>query len=115
VNIQQILERITGDAPVQKVFGDPIERDGALVIPVAIVLGAGGGGSATGRTPGTDGTSAGGGGGFAFTARPVGVYVIRNGEAQWRPAVDANRAILGGQLLGLVLLLVVRSVLRRRR
>jgi uncharacterized spore protein YtfJ len=115
VNIQQILERVTGDSPVQKVFGEPVERDGVVCVPVATVFGAGGGGSATGHVPGADGPGEGGGGGFTFSARPVGVYVIKDGDAHWRPAVEVNRAILGGQLLGLVLLLVIRSVLRRHR
>jgi uncharacterized spore protein YtfJ len=113
MEIQQILGRVTEGARVQQVFGEPIERDGVLVVPVAHVRGGGGGGS--GSQPGQGGLSEGGGGGFGLSAKPAGVYVIRDGEAHWRPAVDVNRVILGGQLLGLVALLVVRSVLRRRR
>jgi len=114
VDIQQILARVAEDAHIQKVFGAPIEQEGVLVIPVAAVRGAGGGGSGTGRVPGTDTPGEGGGGGFALTTRAVGVYVIKGGDVHWRPAVDVNRAVLGGQILGLAFLLLIRSVLRRR-
>jgi hypothetical protein len=33
------------------------------------------------------------GGGFGLVARPVGAYVIKDGEVSWRPAFDLNRAI----------------------
>lgn len=35
-------------------------------------------------------------------AKPVGVFVIRGGEARWVPAVDANRVALIGVLTGLL-------------
>ncbi|HSI99548.1 MAG TPA: sporulation protein [Patescibacteria group bacterium] len=90
---------------VKRVFGEPIERDGALFIPAAKVRGAGGGG---GDTQGN------GGSGFGLTAKPAGMYVIRDGEATWQPALDLNRVILGGQIVGIVALLVLRSILKRR-
>jgi uncharacterized spore protein YtfJ len=90
---------------VKRVFGEPIERDGALFIPAARVRGgAGGGGDSEGN----------GGSGFGITARPAGMYVIRDGEATWQPALDLNRIILGGQVVAIVALLVLRSILRRR-
>ena len=90
---------------VRRVFGEPIERDGALFIPAAKIRGGGGGG---GDTEGN------GGAGFGLTAKPAGIYVIRDGTATWQPALDLNRVILGGQILGIVALLVLRSILRRR-
>ena len=38
--------------------------------------------------------------------------MIRDGEAQWRPAFDLNRTILMGQLIAIVALLVTRSVVK---
>ena len=90
---------------VKRVFGEPIERDGAIFIPAAKVRGGGGGG---GDTQGN------GGAGFGLTAKPAGLYVIRDGEATWQPALDLNRIILGGQIVGIVALLVLRSILKRR-
>ena len=90
---------------VRRVFGEPIERDGALYIPAARVRGGGGGG---GDTEGN------GGMGYALTAKPAGMYVIRDGSATWQPALDVNRIVLGGQIVAIVALLVLRSLLKRR-
>ena len=54
------------------------------------------------------------GGGYGFTARPVGAFVIRGDQVEWRPALDVGRVILGGQLVAAIALLVLRSLLRRR-
>lgn len=107
------METISGarDAiTVKRVYGEPYERNGVAVIPAAAVQGGGGGGG--GDEP--DGRT-GGGGGFGLRARPVGAYVIRGDYVAWEPAVDISRVILGGQLLALAALLVVRSIARRRR
>lgn len=74
---------------VERVFGDPVERDGITVLPAATVFGGGGGGG------GQDAEGAGGGGtGFGLRARPAGAYVIRDGEVTWRPAIDVNRLVV---------------------
>ncbi|MDB5113691.1 MAG: hypothetical protein JWL78_761 [Chloroflexi bacterium] len=104
---EEILGQVRDTLTVRQVFGEPYERDGALVVPVARVAGVGGGGG--GGTPAEGGS----GGGFVLEARPVGVYVIRDGEVSWRPAVDVTRIALGGQLVAVVALLVARSVIRR--
>jgi uncharacterized spore protein YtfJ len=93
---------------VKRVYGEPYERNGVVVIPAAAVQGGGGGGGGEG-----DGQS-GSGGGFGLRARPVGAYVIRGEQVSWEPAMDLNRVIVGGQLLALATLLVVRSIARRR-
>jgi uncharacterized spore protein YtfJ len=102
---------------VRRVYGEPYQADGVTVIPVAVIRGGagGGGGEGTGDQNGNTGTGVGGGMGFGVNARPVGVYVVKNGEVTWQPAVDVMRVILGGQLLGLVAILTLRSLLRRRR
>ncbi|MDB5066543.1 MAG: hypothetical protein JWM18_2977 [Chloroflexi bacterium] len=104
---EEILGQVRDTLTVRQVFGEPYERDGVLVVPVARVAGGAGGGG--GGNP----TEGGSGGGFALEARPVGVYVVRDGEVSWRPAVDVTRIALGGQLVAIVALLVARSVIRR--
>jgi uncharacterized spore protein YtfJ len=116
-SVTEILDRArTGAAIAGRVFGEPIERDGVTVVPVAVVHGGGGGGGGSG-TPADDDKpeGEGSGGGFGFSARPAGVYVIRDGDAQWRPALNVNQIIAGGQFLAVVALLVAGTVLRRRR
>jgi uncharacterized spore protein YtfJ len=104
---EEILGQVRDTLTVRQVFGEAYERDGALVVPVARVAGVGGGGG--GGTP----TEGGSGGGFVLEARPVGVYVIRDGEVSWRPAVDVTRIAIGGQLVAIVALLTARSAIRR--
>ncbi|TMD92552.1 MAG: sporulation protein [Chloroflexi bacterium] len=105
---EEILDRVRDTLTIRQVFGEPYERDGTVVVPVARVAGGGGGGG--GSSPSEGG---GGGGGFGFEARPVGAYVIRDGEVAWRPAVDVTRIALGGQMIALVALLVLRGAIRR--
>jgi uncharacterized spore protein YtfJ len=88
---------------VRRVYGEPIQEDGLTIIPAASVMGGGGGG---GDTEGNGGV------GFGVRARPAGAWVIKNGEATWRPALDLNRVILVGQLIAIVALLVARSVVK---
>lgn len=96
---------------VQRVFGEPYEKDGTTVIPAARILGAAGGGG--GEAPGGEGSGT--GTGFAMNAKPFGVFVIKDGEVVWRPAVDVNRLALGGQIVGIVALLTIGSIVRKRR
>jgi uncharacterized spore protein YtfJ len=95
-----------------RVFGAPVTADGIVLLPVARVAGGGGGG--TGPVA-EDGWPEGTGGGFGTTGRGLGVFVIRNGKVMWRPAIDVNRVVLGGQVVAVVALLVLRSVLRAGR
>jgi len=85
------------------VQGEPVQRAGVTVVPVARVrAGAGGGGG----EPGGSG-SGGGGGGGGYVARPAGAWVITDTGAAWSPAVDVNRIVAGGQLLALVVTAVL--------
>lgn len=95
---------------VRRVFGEPFEKDGVTVIPAARVQGAVGGGG--GEAP--DGQGKGTGTGFAMNTKPFGVFVIKDGDVAWRPAVDVNRVILGGQIVAVVALLVVRALIKAR-
>lgn len=110
MDVQEILARATEAARVQRVFGEPIEREGVVVVPVALVRGGAGGGS--GSSP-RDDAGEGTGAGYGFVARPAGVYVIKDGDAHWQPALDVGRVILGGQAVAVAALLVLRSLLRR--
>ncbi len=106
--MRETLERALEAASVTRVFGEPIERDGVTVVPVAKVRAAWGGGGSD--VPG----SAGLGGGVLVTSSPAGVYEIRPGQVRWVPALDVNRAILFGQLAFMLSMLVFRSVASRR-
>jgi uncharacterized spore protein YtfJ len=110
VEVQDVIAQARDAITVKRVFGEPYEKDGVTVIPAAKVQGGAGGGG--GEDP--EGQAKGSGSGFGVSARPVGAFVIRGGEMTWRPALDLNRVILGGQVVAVVLLLTIRSILKRR-
>jgi uncharacterized spore protein YtfJ len=94
-----MAERLGAAARAATVFGDPVERDGITVIPVAKARWGFGGG--IGHSKDEDG--AGGGGGMLVT--PVGFIEMRNGTAEFRPirTVSLNW-IFAGALAALFLL-----------
>jgi uncharacterized spore protein YtfJ len=110
MTFEDLAKRTQDAINVRRVFGDPYTSDGVTVIPVAAV--GGGAGSGSGTNP--DDGSGGEGGGFGGSGRPIGAYVIRDGEVSWRPAFDVNRAITGANLVLLALILLVSRVQRSR-
>jgi uncharacterized spore protein YtfJ len=100
---QQVLQSAQEAITARRVFGEPFEAEGATILPVAVV-GGGGGGGARGQD---------GGVGYGMGARPAGVYVIRNGRVSWRPAVNVNLIVAGGQLVAIVAILALRPIIAR--
>jgi uncharacterized spore protein YtfJ len=109
-DVLETVERVENAMTVRRVFGEPYERDGVTLIPAAAVRGGGGGGT----QPSGEGKTEGRGAGFGMTARPAGVFEVRDGKANWRPAVDVNKIALGGQIVAIVALLTLRAVMKYR-
>ncbi|HTZ06835.1 MAG TPA: hypothetical protein VMB53_13955 [Gaiellaceae bacterium] len=106
MELQELLSGARDVVSVKRVYGDPYEKNGLTVIPAAAVRGGGGGGlDEKGDAPS-------GGGGFGVAARPSGAWIIEDGEVTWKPAVDVNRIVLGGQVIALAAILVAGRVLR---
>jgi hypothetical protein len=101
----ETLGRISDLLNARRVYSDPIERDGVVVIPAAQVGGGGGGERIEGQKDG---------GGMGLRARPIGAFEIRDGKTTWKAAIDWDRVILRTQLMCLALY-VGRAWLRRRR
>jgi uncharacterized spore protein YtfJ len=99
-DVDELLGGAQDAMTVKRVYGDPVEGEGVTLVPGAVVIGGGGGG---GDNEGN------GGGGFGLGARPIGAWVIRDGDATWKPAVDMSVLAFWGFMLGLAF------VLRRRR
>jgi uncharacterized spore protein YtfJ len=111
--VLETIREVVGNTTAGKVFGSPISQDGLIVLPVAKVSGGGGGGG--GRGLAEDGSDAGGaGGGLGVSAKPLGVFVIKEGRVAWRPAVDVNKVILGAQIVAVTALLVARAFIKAR-
>jgi uncharacterized spore protein YtfJ len=102
MNVLDTVNQTRDAITVRRVYGEPYQEDGVTIIPAAHVMGGGGGG---GDTLGNGGT------GFGLSARPVGAWIIKDGDARWRPALDLNRAIFMGQVVGIVMFLSFRSIL----
>lgn len=97
---------------VRRVFGEPVEKDGVVVIPVAVVSGGGGGGSGSAAEPDE---GEGEGGGFGGMARPVGVYVVKADGVEWLPALDVTMLGIAGIALSALIALVMARALGRKR
>lgn len=50
MNVDEMLQGVREAMTARTVFGEPIERDGVLIIPAARVRGGGGGVATTSRT-----------------------------------------------------------------
>jgi uncharacterized spore protein YtfJ len=106
-DIDELIGGARDAITAKRVYGEPVEREGATVIPAAAVRGGGGGGGDNENN---------GGGGFGLMARPVGAYVIgSDGEVKWKPAIDVQRMTLGWQVVSALAVLAVWSFARRRR
>ena len=94
---EEIVTRVGDQLGIRRVFGEPVERDGLVVIPVAVAIGGGGGCSG----PDEQGSGA----GFGGMVRGIGVYAISNGQVRFIPAIDTTAlAAMGVLLAGLALL-----------
>lgn len=109
------LDAVRDLLTVKQVFGDMYEKNGVTVIPVAEVRGGGGGGGGEGADPGQRGQGSGTGMGFGVKVRPTGAFIVKQGNVTWMPAVDVTRIVLGGQLVAVAALLVVRQAVKHRR
>lgn len=104
--VERLAQQVQVNANAKQVYGEPVERDGTTIIPVAKVQwGFGGGG--IGR-----GAAERGGGGGGARAFPTGFIELRDGKAEFRPIQDPlHPAILGAA--GLVAGLLLARLFRR--
>ena len=129
--VERIAERVGGRASVRAVFGEPVERDGIAVIPVARVRWGFGGGAGSGPVaagPGRGDTFAqagaadgarpgfGTGGGGGALADPIGYLEIGPDGATFRPIVPPMPSpafLLAAGLSGALVLRAIARLLRR--
>jgi uncharacterized spore protein YtfJ len=126
---------VADNLSVRRAFGEAYEKNGMLIIPVAIVAGGGGGGTghnrrgdpaagpdsppdaadpadpAHDRTPQDSGRTE-AGGGFGGLVLPSGAYVVNGDQVRWVPAVDVTITVLASLTL---VRLLARTWTRQRR
>ncbi|MGC2485427.1 MAG: spore germination protein GerW family protein [Acidimicrobiales bacterium] len=142
MDLKDLLSRASDHLSVARAFGTAYEREGALIIPVAMVAGGGGGGGthdsmsrAATRFDGdvddvddddvddhdefiasgadARGTAVGGsGGGFGGMVMPLGVYVVKNDRVRWMPAINGTAVLVAA--IGLIGVLARASKGRHR-
>ena len=131
MDLGNLFDKASDNLSVRRAFGAAYEKDGMLIIPVAIVAGGGGGGTghtrrdnpatgpgnlpapgatAPGATP-HDGGRLDAGGGFGGLVLPAGAYVVKGDQVRWVPAVDVTIVVLASLTLARVL---TRTLTRRR-
>jgi uncharacterized spore protein YtfJ len=136
MDVENLLAKTADSISVRRAFGTAYEKDGMLIIPVAMVSGGGGAGTAhprrrnsaarPGSPPGESATAddampqdsgrMDAGGGFGGFVLPSGVYVVKGDEVRWVPAVDVTIVVLASLSLARVLARVwTRRRGRRRR
>jgi uncharacterized spore protein YtfJ len=102
--IEQIGEKVGRSAQVSTIFGEPVERQGVTVIPVAKArFGFGGGGGQGSRE--RDEGSGGGGGGAGYVS-PVGYIEVREHGAEFKritTRADLLALAVAGSLAALTL------------
>jgi uncharacterized spore protein YtfJ len=109
MQVEELISSARDVVSVKRVYGDPYEKNGLTVIPAATVRGGGGGGSGE-----TEAGEPQGGGGFGMMARPSGAWIIEDGDATWKPAIDVNRIVLGGQIIAMTAIIVTGRILFAR-
>jgi len=134
MDVEKLLATASENLSVRRAFGTAYEKDGMLIIPVALVAGGGGGGTGTARSrrddpaaspgarpgagPAGHGTAPGdpgrtdAGGGFGGLVLPSGAYVVKGDQVRWVPAVDVTIVVVASLSLVRVL---ARTWTRRSR
>jgi uncharacterized spore protein YtfJ len=132
--MKEVMDKVQNTANAKAVFGEPYEKDGITIIPVAKVAFSGGagegwgkmkmwgknkeaGGDETGEKLNSEETpSKSMGRGFGGMARsmPIGYIKIKNGEAVFVETMDKTKLIIGGMVLTGVALVVMKMLFWRK-
>lgn len=131
MDVENLLAKASDSISVRRAFGAAYEKDGMLIVPVAMAVGGGGAGTGSprrrnsaprpGGSPGESATAddavpqdsgqMDAGGGFGGLVLPSGVYVVKGDEVRWVPAVDVTVVVLAS----LSLVRVLARMWTRRR
>jgi len=107
MKVTDVLAAATDSMKATRVFAEPVERNGTTLIAAATVSG----GSGAGEGSDNEGQQ-GSGGGFGLGAKPVGAFVIKDGQVNWQPAVDVNRLMLIVGIVTVTALIVGARIVR---
>jgi uncharacterized spore protein YtfJ len=110
--VNDLLERVgqtVGErAQASAIFGEPVEREGVTVVPVAKARFGFGGGGGGGTSEESQGFGRGGGGGVAVT--PIGYIELRDGSSTFKRISTATDLLALVAAASLALIAVRRLV-----
>jgi uncharacterized spore protein YtfJ len=105
--LERIGETVGRKADVSTIFGEPVQREGVTVIPVAKArFGFGGGGGAGSREGDVGGEGSGGGGGGGVAVGPIGYIEVHDGSAEFkriRTPTDVLALVAAASLVALTI------------
>ena len=112
-SVEKVLGRLVETAKVDAVFGQPVERGNATVIPcseVAVGLGFGMGGGPVDER----GNQVGGGGGAGGGARgrPIAAIIVTQDDVRVEPIMDITKVALAGMTTGAFMLIWLLRLVR---
>jgi len=108
--LERLAEKMGTHAQASVVFGEPVERGGVTIVPVARARWGFGGGAAN-----RAGEAGGSGGGGAMIVSPVGYIEIKEGESRFRSIPDPTARLPILIARGAVALLILGAIGRLRR
>ena len=131
MDVENLLAKASDNFSVRRAFGAAYEKDGTLIIPVAMVAGGGGGGTSRSRhqhgnsaarpetlaapdTAAQESGPADAGGGFGGLVLPSGAYVVKGDQVRWVPAVDTTIVVLASLALVRMLAAAMVRISRNR-
>lgn len=107
--LDTLAERLGTRVHTRTVYGEPVERQGVTVIPVAKArYGFGGGG-------GSKAGERGSGGGGGATVKPIGYIEIRDGGSRFQRIPDPANVVAAIAVGGFFGWLMLRALARRAR
>jgi uncharacterized spore protein YtfJ len=105
--LERIGETVGKKADAATIFGDPVQREGVTVIPVAKArFGFGGGGGSGTREGQPSGEGSGGGGGGGVAVSPIGYIELHDGTAEFkriRNPTDVLAVVAAASLVALTI------------
>jgi uncharacterized spore protein YtfJ len=115
-SVEQVMGQLVNSARVDVVFGQPIEREGATVIPcaeIAVGLGMGAGTGPVDEHGQPVGSGGGGGGGSR--GRPIAVIVMSKNGVRVEPVLDLTKIVLATFTTGGFMLIWLGRLIRTGR
>ena len=104
-SVEQVISQLVSNASVNTVFGQPVERDGATIIPCSEIMVGFGMGTGTGPIDERGNSMGGGGGGGGGSqGRPIAVVVMTKDGVRVEPVLDLTKVTLAAFTTGAFML-----------